>query len=98
MLKKRRGVKPIGETFDRRLVSHQAAEAIPSHIKIAHGVVYAFADKINGQVFNYPGLSVSDNSIIPADPGVNPSLTCTALAEYAISRLPPKPGFAEQRV
>ena len=32
------------------------------------------------QVFNYPGLSVADNSIIPANPGVNPSLTCTALA------------------
>ena len=45
------------------------------------------------QVFNYPGLSVADNSIIPANPGVNPSLTCTALAEYAMSRVPPKPGF-----
>jgi cholesterol oxidase len=42
------------------------------------------------QMFNYPGLSVADNSIIPANPGVNPSLTCTALAEYAMSRVPPK--------
>ena len=50
------------------------------------------------QVFNYPGLSVADNSIIPANPGVNPSLTCTALAEYAMSRVPPKPGFEMQRV
>jgi hypothetical protein len=29
---------------------------------------------------------------------VNPSLTCTALAEYAMSRVPPKPGFEIQRV
>ena len=50
------------------------------------------------QVFNYPGLSVADNSIIPANPGVNPSLTCTALAEYAMSRVPPKPGYERQRV
>jgi cholesterol oxidase len=29
---------------------------------------------------------------MPANPGVNPSLTITALAEYAMSRLQPKPG------
>ena len=48
------------------------------------------------QVFNYPGLFVVDGSIVPANPGINPSLTITALAEYAMSRMPPKPG-AEQR-
>jgi cholesterol oxidase len=40
------------------------------------------------QVFNYPGLFVVDGSIMPANPGVNPSLTITALAEYAMSRVP----------
>jgi cholesterol oxidase len=37
------------------------------------------------QVFNYPGLYVVDGSVMPANPGVNPSLTITALAEYAMS-------------
>jgi cholesterol oxidase len=44
------------------------------------------------QVFNYPGLYVVDGSIVPANPGINPSLTITAMAEYAMSRMPPKPG------
>jgi len=35
---------------------------------------------------------VVDGSIMPGNPGVNPSLTIAALAEYAMSRLPPKPG------
>lgn len=44
------------------------------------------------QIFNYPGLYVVDGSIVPANPGINPSLTITALAEYAMDRMPPKPG------
>lgn len=53
---------------------------------------------LNCQVFNYPGLFVADNSIIPANPGVNPSLTCTALAEYAMSRVPARPGFEKRQL
>jgi cholesterol oxidase len=42
------------------------------------------------QVHSYPSLYVIDGSVMPANPGVNPSLTITALAEYALSRIPPK--------
>jgi len=39
------------------------------------------------EVHNYPGLYIIDGSIMPANPGVNPSLTITALAEYAMSKI-----------
>jgi cholesterol oxidase len=42
------------------------------------------------QVHNYPGLYIVDGSVMPANPGVNPSLTIAALAEYAMSRIPGK--------
>ena len=43
---------------------------------------------LNFEMFNYPGLFVVDGSVMPANPGVNPSLTITALAEYAMSKIP----------
>lgn len=41
------------------------------------------------EVFNYPGLFVADGSVIPANLGVNPSLTITAMTERAMSLVPP---------
>jgi cholesterol oxidase len=42
------------------------------------------------EVHNYEGLYIIDGSIMPANPGINPSLTITALAEYAMSRIESK--------
>lgn len=39
------------------------------------------------RVHGYPGLMVLDGSVLPGNPGVNPSLTITAMAEYAMSVL-----------
>ncbi len=46
------------------------------------------------RVFGYEGLYVIDGSAISANPGVNPSLTITALAERAMTFIPPKEGAA----
>lgn len=42
------------------------------------------------RAFGQPGLHVMDGSVMPANPGVNPSLMITALAERAMSLWPNK--------
>ena len=46
-------------------------------------------DKDN-RVFGYENLYVCDGSMISANPGVNPSLTITAISERAMSMIPEK--------
>lgn len=48
------------------------------------------------RAFGYPGLHVIDGSVMPANPGVNPSLMITSLAERALSFWPNK-GDEDQR-
>jgi cholesterol oxidase len=42
------------------------------------------------RVYGYEGMYIVDGSMIPANLGVNPSLTITAMAEHAMSHIPPK--------
>jgi cholesterol oxidase len=67
---------------------------IPTTAHILGGAVIA-SDPSQGvvdarqRVFGYENLLVCDGSTIPANVGVNPSLTITALAEHAMSHVPP---------
>lgn len=45
----------------------------------------------SGRVFGYENMFVADGSIVPANLGVNPSLTITALSEYVMSSVPDNP-------
>jgi cholesterol oxidase len=76
---------------------HESLFNIPTTAHLLGGCSFGRNDQegvldLDCQLFNYPGVYVVDGSIVPANPGVNPSLTITALAEYAMSRMPPKPG------
>jgi len=67
----------------------------PTTAHIMGGVPIGANDKesvigLDFQVHNYPGVYVVDGSVMPANPGINPSLTITALAEYAMSKIPNK--------
>ena len=44
----------------------------------------------NNQVFGYKNMLVVDGSMISSNPGVNPSLTITAIAERAMDQIPEK--------
>jgi cholesterol oxidase len=72
----------------------EAALNIPSTAHILGGAVIA-ADPEGGvvdahqRVFGYENLLVCDGAAVPANVGVNPSLTITALAEHAMSHIPP---------
>ncbi|CAN5222239.1 GMC family oxidoreductase [soil metagenome] len=75
----------------------EALANIPATAHILGGAVIG-ADEHSGVVdrdcraFEYENLIVCDGAAVPANPGVNPSLTITALAEHAMSKVEPKPG------
>jgi cholesterol oxidase len=50
------------------------------------------------EVHGYPNMRILDGSIVPCNLGVNPSLTITALSEYAMSLVPEKDGNERKRL
>jgi cholesterol oxidase len=71
----------------------EAVANIPTTAHILGGAVIG-VDRSTGvvdarqRVFGYENLLVCDGSAVPANVGVNPSLTITALAEHAMSHVP----------
>ncbi|MFB4351405.1 GMC oxidoreductase [Microbacterium sp. CR_7] len=70
------------EVFGIPLTAHFLGGAVISESP-ASGVIDEFH-----RVWGHPDLHVVDGSAVPANPGVNPSLTITALAERALSYWP----------
>ena len=90
----------VGDVFDIPMTAHILGGATIGD-SAATGVVDAYH-----RVFGHPGLHVVDGSAVPANLGVNPSLTITAMAERAMSLWPnlgdpdprPAPGSAYVRL
>jgi len=76
---------------------------IPTTAHILGGAVIG-PDRQRGVVdganhaYGYENLLVCDGSAIPANPGVNPSLTITAVAEHAMAAVPSKDGSEPQHL
>ena len=70
--------------FGTPTTAHILGGAVMSN-SITTGVI----DK-NNHVFGYKNMLVCDGSMISANPGVNPSLTITAITEHAMSKIPNK--------
>jgi cholesterol oxidase len=69
------------------------AANIPSTAHILGGAVIGESPATGvvdarSRVFGYENLLVCDGAAVPANVGVNPSLTITALAEHAMSHVP----------
>ncbi len=70
--------------FDTSSTAHILGGCIMSDLS-ENGVI-----NFNGKIHGYDNLYVVDGSIVPANLGVNPSLTITALAEYFMDQIPLK--------
>ena len=75
--------------LDFEVVNRTASAHFIGGIPIGETIETGVVDPYQ-RVFGHPGLHVIDGSVMPANPGVNPSLTITALAERALSFWPNK--------
>jgi cholesterol oxidase len=58
---------------------------VPMGTSVENGVIDS-----EFRVFGYPNMFILDGSVVQGNLGVNPSFTITALAEYAMSKIPEK--------
>jgi len=84
-----------GNTF---MLSTDILTGAPSTAHILGGAVIGENPEkgvidIDQKVFGYQNMYVCDGSAISANPGVNPSLSITAMTERAMSKIPEKKGI-----
>ncbi|HZD11822.1 MAG TPA: GMC family oxidoreductase [Candidatus Binatia bacterium] len=84
-------------TFHEVILDKPSTAHILGGCAIAAGASRGVVD-VNHEAFNYPGLYVVDGSVIPANLGVNPSLTITAMAERAMSKIPANSAAGQTRI
>jgi cholesterol oxidase len=72
--------------FNRPTTAHILG-GCPMSDTIANGVI---DDKF--RVHGYPGMYIADGSAMQGNPGVNPSLSILAIAEYIMDQIPEKAG------
>ena len=86
----RKAIKGVSTSF-----AVETLAGIPSTAHILGGAVMG-TDKYTGvidkdnKIFGYKNIYVIDGAMISANPGVNPSLTITAIAERAMDQIPDK--------
>jgi cholesterol oxidase len=89
----RRIAEKIGGTAQASMLEATMATPVTAHflggVGIADDPARGVVDP-DQRVFGYENLMVCDGSVLPANLGVNPSLTITALTERAIAKLPAK--------
>ncbi len=91
--------RKYGEIIDGKplVMFTETLTGIPSTAHILGGAVMGkdpetgVIDK-NNRVFGYENMYICDGSMISANPGVNPSLTITAISERAMSLIPHRSG------
>ena len=81
-----------GKSF---VLGTEALTGIPTTAHILGGAVIGKTSETgvideNQKVFGYDNMYVCDGSAVSANPGVNPSLTITAMTEMAMSKIPDK--------
>ena len=101
---------PIANEFAKRLgkkmngipvsAINEVILDVPTTAHILGGAIMAESSEdgvidLKHHVFGYKNMLICDGSIIPANLGVNPSLSITALTERAMSFIPPKSGNAD---